>query len=95
MQELTTIDLPPPKGDEPKLVVDMVMTGADDRSSDSPDPEVRLKDVSPTLVPLFSLRSGKGPCGQIPLVLYWGQRLKPRSFNRQTGKMFLYWDKVL
>ncbi|XP_064617866.1 uncharacterized protein LOC135481989 isoform X2 [Liolophura sinensis] len=83
--ELPTIDLPPPKGDEPRLLVDMEVRNTEDTSSETPNPEDRMKDVSPTLVPLFSLRSGKGPCGQMPLVLYWGQRLKPRSFNKQTG----------
>ncbi|XP_041354259.1 uncharacterized protein LOC121372068 [Gigantopelta aegis] len=49
-----------------------------------------VKDVDPLPFPLFSLHGGRSdtlhmPCGNLPLVLYWGKKRRPTSFNRQCG----------
>ncbi|KAL4232688.1 hypothetical protein ACF0H5_007376 [Mactra antiquata] len=47
-----------------------------------------LKDVDPMMYPLYSLDGSSTvhkPCGNLPLIIFWGRKVRPHTFNRQSG----------
>ncbi|KAI8519166.1 hypothetical protein Bbelb_024230 [Branchiostoma belcheri] len=52
--------------------------------------EANLKSRDPTMFPLYPMKSSKhGVYGNLPLKLYWTQRERPRTFERETETMTL------
>ena len=53
-----------------------------------------VKNSEPLPFPLYSLHAGKSdsvhmPCGNLPLLMYWGLRERPLKYNRQCGEFEL------
>ena len=60
--------------------------------TDSFIPEHIIQELDPVKFPIYSVQSGAGdslhmPCGHIPLTGFWVKQLRPRTFNRATGKL--------
>ncbi|KAH9500627.1 hypothetical protein Btru_077157 [Bulinus truncatus] len=54
-----------------------------------------VKTSEPVFYPLYSLHTGRSdavqtPCGTLPIVMYWGYRVRPTHFNRQCGTLGIY-----
>lgn len=66
--------------------IDIPLPG--DEKKAEPPQEDRVKDVDPMMYPLYSLDGSSSvhkPCGSLPLIIYWGKRIRPNTYNRQIG----------
>ena len=94
-QELPVVFLPAPIGDE--FIPRKDSGDADDEADETESTKTekikneQLEGIEPVGFPLYSLHVGRSagaqkPAGSLPLVFYWAKRLKPRVFNRITGR---------
>lgn len=52
----------------------------------------QLQGKEPLPFPVYSLHGGKTdslhiPCGNVPLLFYWGKKPRPLIYNRQCGEI--------
>ncbi|XP_005097136.1 uncharacterized protein LOC101862724 isoform X2 [Aplysia californica] len=72
----------------------MMDDGPDQLTASTPREDL-VKNSEPLPFPLYSLHAGKSdavhmPCGNVPLLMYWGKKERPLHFNRQCGTLGVY-----
>ncbi|XP_053396911.1 uncharacterized protein LOC123552816 isoform X2 [Mercenaria mercenaria] len=79
---------PPEEDDLDSLSSEIDIPLPGDEKKTEPPQEDRVHDVEPMMYPLYSLDGSSAvhkPCGSLPLIIYWGKRVRPMTFNRQIG----------
>uniref|UniRef100_A0A2C9LC74 Uncharacterized protein n=1 Tax=Biomphalaria glabrata TaxID=6526 RepID=A0A2C9LC74_BIOGL len=86
-----------PSMDEESLSdsMDIPIVSEDEGPGTSTPKEDLVKTSEPLPYPLYSLHIGKSdsvqaPSGTLPLLMYWGKRVRPKYFNRQCGTLGVY-----